>query len=210
MRDGALDTGLIERETIPPAGPTQETIALAAALVTLTGEHTGGPDLFARRDGWRLSARWAGSWWRLAVDGGAPLELAADPLAAYAPAAAGPDTLLLTIDGERRKWRYARDGEVTWVATGGGAWAVRARAADEAQAAQADGDLRAPMPGSVMLVAASTGQAVSTGDPVVVLESMKMELVMTAPIDGVVTEVSVAVGDRVVVDQPLARVEASG
>ncbi len=72
------------------------------------------------------------------------------------------------------------------------------------------GDLRAPMPGSVLLVPASAGQAVSAGDPVVVLESMKMELVMTAPIDGVVAELSVAVGDRVVVDQPLARVEASG
>jgi len=208
VRDGALDTGLIERETIPTAGPTQETTALAAALVTLTEECADGPDLFARSDGWRLSGRRAGSWWRLAVDAGAPLELAAEPLTAYAPAAAGPDTVLLTIGGERREWRYARDGEVTWVATGGGAWAVRAHAADGAQAAQRDGDLRAPMPGSVMLVAASAGQAVSAGDPVVVLESMKMELVMTAPVDGVVTEVSVVVGDRVVVDQPLARVEA--
>jgi len=44
---------------------------------------------------------------------------------------------------------------------------------------------------------------------VVVLESMKMELVMTAPVDGVVAELSVAVGDRVVVDQPLARVESA-
>ena len=60
----------------------------------------------------------------------------------------------------------------------------------------------------MLLVPASAGQAVSAGDPVVVLESMKMELVMTAPLDGVVAELSVAVGDRVVVDQPLARVEA--
>jgi biotin carboxyl carrier protein len=42
---------------------------------------------------------------------------------------------------------------------------------------------------------------------VVVLESMKMELVLTAPADGVVAELSVAVGDKVAVDQPLARVE---
>jgi pyruvate carboxylase subunit A/propionyl-CoA carboxylase alpha chain len=52
------------------------------------------------------------------------------------------------------------------------------------------------------------GQAVNAGDPVVVLESMKMELVMTAPMDGRVAELSVAAGDRVAVDQSLARVEA--
>jgi acetyl-CoA/propionyl-CoA carboxylase biotin carboxyl carrier protein len=210
VREGRLDTGLIERETITDGGPAPETIALAAALVTLAGAHPGDGDPFARTDGWRLSGRRAGSWWRLAVGGGAPLRLDAEPPAAYAPAAGGPGTLLLTIAGERREWRYARNGDVTWMATGGGAWPVRASAADEAQAAQATGDLRAPMPGSVLLVPASAGQAVSEGDPVVVLESMKMELVMTAPIDGVVAELSVAVGDRVVVDQPLARVEASG
>ena len=210
VRDGALDTGLIERETITVGGPEPETIALAAALVTLAGDHAGDGEPFARTDGWRLSGRRTGSWWRLAIDGGTPLELAAEPPDAYAPIIGGPGALLLTIDGERREWRYVHDSEVTWVATGGGAWAVRASAGGEAQDPHTDGDLRAPMPGSVLLVPASPGQTVSAGDPVVVLESMKMELVMTATIDGVVTELSVAVGDRVVVDQPLARIEAAG
>jgi biotin carboxyl carrier protein len=43
----------------------------------------------------------------------------------------------------------------------------------------------------------------------VVLESMKMELVLTAPIDGSVTALTVAPGDQVTVDQPLARIEES-
>jgi biotin carboxyl carrier protein len=38
---------------------------------------------------------------------------------------------------------------------------------------------------------------------------MKMELVLTAPVDGSVTELTVAPGDQVTVDQPLARVEAN-
>ena len=57
---------------------------------------------------------------------------------------------------------------------------------------------------------ARVGEEVAAGDTLVVLESMKMELAMAAPVAGRVAEVSVAVGDRVVVDQPLARVEAGG
>ena len=65
------------------------------------------------------------------------------------------------------------------------------------------------MPGQVLLVPAAVGDRVSAGDPLVVLESMKMELVLTAPVDGEVAELTVAVGDKVAVDQPLARVEAA-
>jgi biotin carboxyl carrier protein len=49
---------------------------------------------------------------------------------------------------------------------------------------------------------------VAEGEPVVVLESMKMELTLTAPADGTLVELGVAVGDRVALDQPLARIEA--
>jgi biotin carboxyl carrier protein len=65
------------------------------------------------------------------------------------------------------------------------------------------------MPGQVLFVPKTVGDRVSAGDPVVVLESMKMELVIAAPLDGLVAELNVAVGDRVAVDQPLARVEAA-
>jgi acetyl-CoA/propionyl-CoA carboxylase, biotin carboxylase, biotin carboxyl carrier protein len=65
------------------------------------------------------------------------------------------------------------------------------------------------MPGQVLLVPAAVGDRVKAGDPVVVLESMKMELVMSAPVDGQVAQLSVAVGDKVTIDQHLARVEAA-
>jgi acetyl-CoA/propionyl-CoA carboxylase biotin carboxyl carrier protein len=111
------------------------------------------------------------------------------------------------IDG-RGEWLLARDGDVTWIGHNGYAWPLRQLSAATDGDADADGELRAPMPGQVLLVPASVGDAVSAGDPVVVLESMKMELVLAAPIDGAVAELTVAPGDKVVVDQPLARVEA--
>ncbi|MEA2169262.1 MAG: pyruvate carboxylase subunit, partial [Solirubrobacteraceae bacterium] len=81
---------------------------------------------------------------------------------------------------------------------------------EEAQDTAADGDLRAPMPGSVLKVAVGEGDAVKEGDTVVVVESMKMELTLSAPADGVVVELLCKEGDRVTKDQTLARVELDG
>ena len=53
------------------------------------------------------------------------------------------------------------------------------------------------------------GDAVEAGQTVVVLESMKMELALTAPVDGTVTELSVSVGDKVGRDEVVAKIEAA-
>ena len=55
----------------------------------------------------------------------------------------------------------------------------------------------ASVPGKVVKVAASVGQAVKAGDSVVILESMKMEIPVVAPEDGTVASIDVAVGDAV-------------
>ena len=81
--------------------------------------------------------------------------------------------------------------------------------AEEVHHAHADGELRAPMPGSVLLVPRAVGDTVEAGQTVVVLESMKMELALTAPVDGTVTELSVAVGDKVGRDEVVAKIEAA-
>ncbi len=76
-------------------------------------------------------------------------------------------------------------------------------AIDEAGAA---GVLLAPMMGKVVAVEAGTGAAVSAGQTVIVLESMKMELRVTAPFDGIVEALRCAVGDMVERHQPLVEV----
>ena len=51
--------------------------------------------------------------------------------------------------------------------------------------------------GKVFKIEASVGQAVKKGDPVVVVEAMKMEIPVVAPEDGTVASIDVAVGDAV-------------
>lgn len=61
----------------------------------------------------------------------------------------------------------------------------------------AGGVLKAPMPGLVVRVQVETGQRVTAGMPLIVLEAMKMENQLRAPADGTVTEIRVAPGAAV-------------
>jgi acetyl-CoA/propionyl-CoA carboxylase biotin carboxyl carrier protein len=210
VRAGRLDTELIARLQPLAGGPPADQMALAAALISLALlDERRSDDPFQGVDGWRLSGRRASSWWRLIVGAGETTEVQITDWSAHDPQRTAPHAFALTLAGERSEWSYATDGEVIWLGSQGYAWPVRRSTAAAAQESKSGGDLRAPMPGQVLLVPATVGEAIRAGEPVVVLESMKMELVMAAPIDGTVAELSVAVGDKVVVDQPLARVEAA-
>ena len=72
----------------------------------------------------------------------------------------------------------------------------------------AEGSLLAPMPGAVVAVNASAGDQVAAGQPVLVLEAMKMQHTIAAPYDGVVTEIPVSVGSQVTAGSVLAVVQA--
>jgi propionyl-CoA carboxylase alpha chain len=68
----------------------------------------------------------------------------------------------------------------------------------------AEGSLLAPMPGAVVGVHAAIGEPVSGGQPVLVLEAMKMQHTIAAPYDGVLEELPVHVGDQVSAGDVLA------
>ncbi len=72
--------------------------------------------------------------------------------------------------------------------------------------AGSDGVVRAPMPGKILNVGVSVGDAVTKGQSIVVLESMKMENTIAAPVDGTVSSVLVAAGDAVQHGQSLAEI----
>ena len=72
------------------------------------------------------------------------------------------------------------------------------------------GVLRAPAPALVVAAPVASGAEVSAGDPVLVLESMKMESVLRAPFAARVRELLVSVGSQVMSGAPLARLEPTG
>jgi len=67
-----------------------------------------------------------------------------------------------------------------------------------------EGAVLAPMPGIIIRYEVSLGQAVKAGDTIVILEAMKMESALPAPIDGTVKELRFKPGDRVAKDDVLA------
>jgi acetyl/propionyl-CoA carboxylase alpha subunit len=76
-------------------------------------------------------------------------------------------------------------------------------------AAAGPSSVEAPMPGAVLSVHVTTGQAVAIGDPIVTLEAMKMEHAVTAAIAGRIAEIGVRPADQVARGQVLAVIEPS-
>ena len=68
-------------------------------------------------------------------------------------------------------------------------------------------ELETPVTGVVWKVMAEPGAKVAAGDPVVIMESMKMEIPVEAPADGTITEVLVAEGAPARQDDPVAVLE---
>jgi geranyl-CoA carboxylase alpha subunit len=118
-------------------------------------------------------------------------------------------TVTLTIDDAPHRAFVARDARGLWVSLRGRTWLLTPEGREGAARAGADAtdEIRAPMTGRIVSVAARQGAPVREGDLLVILEAMKMEFKLTAPEDGTVLAVEGAEGDRVELGQLLVRLK---
>ncbi|GAB2932984.1 acetyl-CoA carboxylase biotin carboxylase subunit [Rhodococcus aerolatus] len=214
VRAGDLDTGLIERDLAGLTVAPDPADALTAFALHARAHHpTEDGDPWAQPSGWRpgehAPLRWATSLGavtlrgdRVAVDDGPERTATLREL--------GPGEVALTVEGRTTRWLVATDTATatTWLGHDGDAWAVRELTADRARdAAAGEAQLRSPMPGTVLAVHVSAGDEVTAGQPLLVVEAMKMEHTIRAPHAGTVSAVEVRAGASVAVDALLATVD---
>ncbi len=97
------------------------------------------------------------------------------------------------------------------VAEGGQVWRLRPFRADGGGGADAsDGAVFSPMPGRVISVAVTAGEAVAKGQKLMTLEAMKMEHSLVAPFDGIIAELNAVEGSQVNEGALLVKIEKAG
>jgi len=227
---GATDTGYLTRHepaalaaTASAANTAQH--ALAAALARQAVNRARAPVLSTLPSGWRnvFSAPQRVSYTAAGEQAGDRYDVAyrvrgdtvqasvngVPPGAAIHVHDTGPDRVDLEIDGTRRVYRVQRVGPDAYVDASDGSSALTEvpRFGDPEKLAPA-GSLLAPMPGLVRRVLVEVGAVVAPGQPLLVLEAMKMEQTVAAPAAGVVAELRAKAGEQVSTGQVLAVVEA--
>ena len=220
---GDVDTGLIGRDLDTlTASPAADDMVIALAAIEALGlfADPAGGDPWSSLRGWR---QWTPAAQRaVLLQEGDPLERIVEigPEGRFTVAGdAAPVEIAASVDGDGRL-RFASDGVArsAHVATVGneivvfldGAAFVFSRPDPFATATEdgAGGDqVAAPMSGLVRTVRVSVGDAVAKGDPLLMLEAMKMEHTLTAPRDGVVAEVLVNAEEQVAEGDLLIRFE---
>ncbi len=206
VRSGALDTGLVERKLDAlTSAEIPDDVYVAAGLERSLEPR--GDDPWDQLSGWRVGEH-AWTTWRIndvdvRVRGDEVVVGAGEPVRARARREGG-DLLV----GSRR-YAMARDGDVLWLGHDGASWALTEAeflVGASGGAAASGGPVKSPMPGTVLVVRARQGEEVTAGQALFVVEAMKMEHTVTAPVDGVLAEVNVQAGQQVALDQVLATV----
>jgi len=204
VQAGQLDTGLVDRELaalVDTVVPVQ--VPLGFALYSMAQQHSAArqrsDDVWAAPTGWRIGEpaplRWRTSAGdvelrgdQASVDGGQPVAVDATMTGAE---------LVLTVDGRTHRFLVATQGGTLWLGRGGSAWAVTELPPQRSTvAATSAAEVRSLMPGTVLAVAVQVGQQVDSGEPLVVVEAMKMEHTIRAPHAGTVTTLDAQVGAR--------------
>lgn len=132
---------------------------------------------------------------------GTTLDARVEPVGRPVPAADGHsvEELVVVLDGRTHRAIVARrsDRVLVWIDGAVHTFAVGDDAAGGAGAGVGSGVVTAPMPGKVIRVAVAVGDAVEPGQPLVVLEAMKMETTLAAEVGGTVRAVHAAEGAMV-------------
>jgi geranyl-CoA carboxylase alpha subunit len=112
------------------------------------------------------------------------------------------------IDGLQGYARYARDGDAIWLDAAGciELYFDRTYAPAETAAAGSDGRILAHSDGKIVAVHVKDGEKVEKGQTLAVLEAMKMEFQIAAPVTGVVDSIGVSAGDQVKGRQLLVKI----
>ena len=220
-----LDTALIERERASlfeqdPLG-TGLTVAAAVAQTLLEERASETHDPFSRRDGWRshgvASRRFdfkiAGqplvAKLRYLDDGVLMLQVGEDEFQPLDLTPVDGRRIDLRCAGRRQVVQVFRQDEDMHVFGTDGASVITEldMLSHAGEGAGEGGRLTAPMPGKVVSFAVRAGDKVSKGQPLAVMEAMKMEHTIAAPVDGVVAELLYAPGDQVMDGAELLRLQ---
>ena len=222
-----LDTALIERERAvlfdqEPLGlPLTAAASIARTLCTETLSAADGHGPFARRDGWRSHGDYRRRFdfqfhgadepatLTYQRDGG--LHLSVGGVEGPLVVAPLPDGgFELRFNGERAAVQVYPNGDGVEVFAARGASRIVAidRLAHAGETQAEGGRLTAPMPGKMVSFAVRAGDKVAKGQPLAVMEAMKMEHTIAAPADGTVEELLYAPGDQVTEGAELLRIAA--
>ncbi|CAB3639373.1 3-methylcrotonyl-CoA carboxylase [Achromobacter marplatensis] len=219
-----------------PQAASAATLALASAAVLVRqglaqpGPQTAGKgpsDPWDARDGWRLGnqyqrhlqwvdngetrrvtvARQGGAWTLDAGSGAQPFlwrsHASANPNLAYG--------LRITLAGHENAGTVVLHADRAHVFGEGGVHVLELYdPLAHAQDTQGEhgGGLTAPMPGKIISISVKAGDTVEKGQPLLVMEAMKMEHTISAPADGRVGEVFYGVGDQVTEGAELVSIDA--
>ncbi len=200
FRDTTIDTAWLDRHEVPApdAGPARIFAAWTEVLLDTAG--SSGP---WHADGWRMGADPATDTVTLGddlvvVDRHAGRVTHGGVTHAVRLVSAAEHTVHLVIDGRAEHAVLNIQRDLVDVVHRGQRWSwQRPDPFADQGAGGGDGTLLAPMPGTVLAINVTQGQAVVEGETLGVMEAMKMELALKAPFAGTVTTVGAGVGDLV-------------
>ena len=220
-----LDTALIPREeaVLFKQEPVGLPMAAASAIAqTLLAEKSlECTDPFSRRDGWQthgvtqrpfefdFHGESAKATLTYGHDGA--LQLAVGDVSGPLVFAKNAQGIDIQFAGQRLSATVYSQGEVDHVFTARGATQITAidLLAHAGESHAEGGRLTAPMPGKILSFSVKAGDKVTKGQPLAVMEAMKMEHTIAAPADGVVEELMYAPGDQVTEGSELLKIAVS-